>query len=171
AELAAIGGLVGRPDVRPAAVRADTVQTLVQEVDAGTDEVVVVPWPGMRLHSKALRIDHHYPDDGDYPITLDTVLVPLKSGPDREQAGAQLAAVLTRALAPPKDGTVTLDAVGDLMLARGIAASVQRNGADWPFAKVSDRLRTADLRFGNLEVALTDRGVQARKDYTFRAPP
>jgi poly-gamma-glutamate synthesis protein (capsule biosynthesis protein) len=60
--------------------------------------------------------------------------------------------------------------MGDFMLARGVATQVQRHGADFPFARVEDRLKTADIRFGNLEFALTDQGQQAHKDYTFRAP-
>lgn len=167
-QLAAVGTLVGRPAARPASVRSDTATVLLNEVDASADEAVVVPWPGPRLKSKAIRIDQRYPSDADYPLAVDTIVVPLKR--DIPQI-AQFAAGLTAALTPPRTGSVVLDAVGDLMLARGVATAVQRNGPAWPFAKVSDRLRAADIRFGNLELALTDRGVQARKDYTFRAPP
>jgi len=169
AGLAQVGALTGRPDLHPAAVRTDSTATLLGEADAGADEAIVVPWTSLRLKSKAVRIDGHYPSDPDYPIVSDLVLAPLRK--EAQATGDQLAAVLSARLAPSRTGTFTLDSMGDLMLARGVATQVQRNGPEWPFAKVVDRLRSSDLRFGNLEFALSDRGVQARKDYTFRAPP
>ncbi|MHB8577327.1 MAG: CapA family protein [Dehalococcoidia bacterium] len=168
-QLVSVGALGGKPTAVPAQARAGTAESLLAEVDGGADELVVAPYPGLRLKSKAIRIDHAYPTDPDYPLTVDTIVLPAQR--DGQQPTAQFASTLAAALARPHDGTATLDAVGDLMLARGVAATVARNGPDWPFGRVADRLHGADLRFGNLELALTDRGVQAHKDYTFRAPP
>jgi poly-gamma-glutamate capsule biosynthesis protein CapA/YwtB (metallophosphatase superfamily) len=168
-ELADVGGLVGQPALTLAPARTADAATLLAEVDGGADEAVVVPWSGPRLHSKAVRLDGKLPDDAGYPLAIDTVLAPLRDG--AASLAAQLGAPLTAALAPHPTGTVTVDAMGDLMLARRVAALVERNGPEWPFAQVETRLRTSDVRFANLELALTDRGVQAHKDYTFRAPP
>lgn len=169
ASLASVGALAGRSGGPPAGVRSAAADTLLGETDNGSDEAVVVPWKGPRLKSKALRIDGRFPDDPGYPLAIDTLLVPLTA--DAQAVIGQIGPALARQLAPGRGGTVTLDAMGDFMLARGVATQIQRNGPEFPFAKVADRLRGADVRFGNLEFALTDRGEQARKDYTFRAPP
>lgn len=169
AALAHVGALAGKPDAQPAAARSDAAATLVAETDRGVDEAAVVPWNGPRLHSKALRIDGRFPDDPGYPLVVQTVAVPLHR--EATQLAGQLGGVLAARLAPRRDGTVTIDAMGDLMLARGVATKVQQHGPSWPLGAVSERLRSADLRFANLEFALTNGGTQAHKDYTFRAAP
>ncbi|HEY7294945.1 MAG TPA: CapA family protein [Dehalococcoidia bacterium] len=169
AALAHVGGLTGAPQGPPATARSATASTLLAETDSGVDEAAVVPWSGPRLHSKALRIDGRFPDDPDYPLGVRTAALPLRR--EATQLTAQLGPVLAASLAPPASGSVTIDAMGDLMLARGVAAKVQQYGASWPLGAVSARLRSADLRFANLEFALTNGGTQAHKDYTFRAPP
>ncbi|HZQ36187.1 MAG TPA: CapA family protein [Dehalococcoidia bacterium] len=169
AALARVGALAGKADAQPAAARSDAASTLLAETDRGVDEAAVVPWSGPRLHSKALRIDGRFPDDPGYPLVVQTVALPLHR--EATQLSAQLGGVLAVRLAPRRDGSVTIDAMGDLMLARGVAAKVQQHGPGWPLGAVSERLRSADLRFANLEFALTNGGTQARKDYTFRAPP
>ncbi len=67
--------------------------------------------------------------------------------------------------------TITLAAVGDLMMARSIGRALQRSPADTPLAAVADRLRAADVTVGNLECALGVAGRPAAKSYTFRGPP
>jgi poly-gamma-glutamate synthesis protein (capsule biosynthesis protein) len=167
--LASVGALAGRSGGAPAGVRSAAAATLLGETEAGSDEAVVVPWDGPRLKSKALRIDGRFPDDPGYALAIDTLLVPLST--EAQTVVGQIGPALAARLAPSRSGTVTVDAMGDFMLARGVAAQIQRNGPDFPFAKVVDRLRGADVRFGNLEFSLTDRGEQAHKDYTFRTPP
>lgn len=66
---------------------------------------------------------------------------------------------------------VTLNAVGDLMLARRIVTLMDQNGALYPYEAVQHLLDDADLTIGNLEGTFTDGGVQANKFYTFRTPP
>jgi poly-gamma-glutamate capsule biosynthesis protein CapA/YwtB (metallophosphatase superfamily) len=168
-QLAFVSGLVGRTDKPPAGPRVADAATLLSEVDAGADEAVVVPWAGSRLHSKALRIDGRLPSDQGYPLQVETVLSPLHR--EAQPLAAQLGAGLLVLLAPHSDGSLSIDAMGDVMLARGVAAQVQRHNVEWPFAAVAERLRGSDVRFANLELALTERGQQAHKDYTFRAPP
>jgi poly-gamma-glutamate synthesis protein (capsule biosynthesis protein) len=57
------------------------------------------------------------------------------------------------------------------MFARGVRAAMEREGIDSPFRTVAAPLRAADVAFGNLEMTLTERGMRAEKDFTFRAPP
>ena len=66
---------------------------------------------------------------------------------------------------------LTIAAVGDIMLARGVSDAITIGQPDGPFAYVRDVLRSADLTVGNLECAVTDLGEAGAKSYTFRAPP
>ncbi|MCL5996610.1 MAG: CapA family protein [Chloroflexi bacterium] len=66
---------------------------------------------------------------------------------------------------------VTLIAVGDLMLARSIGATLARDATASPFAAPAPILQRADITVGNLECALGTSGKRARKTYTFLGPP
>ena len=66
---------------------------------------------------------------------------------------------------------VMLEAVGDIMLARTVGKQVQAQGPEVVFAGVQSSLDSADILVGNLECALTDRGEQQPKIWTFAAPP
>jgi poly-gamma-glutamate synthesis protein (capsule biosynthesis protein) len=69
------------------------------------------------------------------------------------------------------NGTITIAAVGDIMLARDITTLMGEHGAGYPFERVAPLLRNADLTIANVEGAFTDRGTPADKLYTFRTPP
>lgn len=77
--------------------------------------------------------------------------------------------------APPQPGPEpegTLAVVGDVMLARGVATAIARQGVDYPFAAVAERLRAADYTFANLESPLGVKGKPIPgKGIWFRAPP
>jgi poly-gamma-glutamate synthesis protein (capsule biosynthesis protein) len=66
---------------------------------------------------------------------------------------------------------VTLDAVGDMMLGLTVGEQALAKGPEIVFAGVQSVLDAADIRVGNLECALTDRGTPEHKLYTFKAPP
>lgn len=67
---------------------------------------------------------------------------------------------------------VSLIAVGDIMLSRGVAGRIRRNNdPDYPFLKVRDFLKTGDMVFGNLECPITDGRKIVSKEMTFRADP
>ena len=64
--------------------------------------------------------------------------------------------------------------VGDVMLDRGVELMVQQYGArDWtfPFAKISDFLRKADILFCNLEGPISNKGQNVGSIYSFRNNP
>jgi calcineurin-like phosphoesterase len=75
------------------------------------------------------------------------------------------------ALPPVAPGRVTLNAVGDLMLARDIITLMDEYGSVYPFAAVRQLLEDADITIANMEGTFTERGTQASKFYTFRTPP
>lgn len=62
-------------------------------------------------------------------------------------------------------------AVGDIMLGGTAAPELARYGYDYPFKRVGDLIRGADVAFANLEGPLTDRGTAQVKEYVFRSPP
>jgi poly-gamma-glutamate synthesis protein (capsule biosynthesis protein) len=68
-----------------------------------------------------------------------------------------------------EDRTVRLVWMGDIMLADGPGQLIRR-GQD-PFAAVASALREADLRIGNLECVVSDKGKRVAKPWTFRAHP
>lgn len=73
---------------------------------------------------------------------------------------------------PTPSGEVVLAAVGDLMLGRTVGDQILEKGPQVVFAGVEPVLEAADLRVGNLECALTDRGTpEPGKTYTLKAPP
>ena len=71
----------------------------------------------------------------------------------------------------PENRSVTLAAVGDVMLARSIGQLVLDEGATAVFQGVREELLDADVTFANVESAISDRGAPAQKGYTFEAPP
>lgn len=74
----------------------------------------------------------------------------------------------------PEKQSVKMIFAGDIMLDRGVESMVNKyGGGDWkfPFLKVADRLKTADVVFGNLEGPVSDKGYKAGSIYSFRADP
>ena len=74
--------------------------------------------------------------------------------------------------AAPKADERTLLFVGDIMLSRGVGARMQAE-KDWayPFEKITNTLRAADLTIGNLECPVSDGGKNQHHLYSFRADP
>ena len=72
-------------------------------------------------------------------------------------------------LTPPP--TITLVAVGDVMLARDLVVLMDRHGSTYPFERVAPILAGADIAVANLEGTFTERGTPADKTYVFRTPP
>jgi poly-gamma-glutamate synthesis protein (capsule biosynthesis protein) len=77
----------------------------------------------------------------------------------------------TATASPVSRSPVTIAAVGDIMLGRGVAAAITENRPAAPFDRVAEPLKTADITIGNLEVVVSDGGVPEPKSYTFRTPP
>lgn len=74
-------------------------------------------------------------------------------------------------LAQSLPATIEINAVGDVLLARGIQRQVEKYGEKYPFEKVTEALSGADLVFGNLENPLTDNCKKAEKKYSLQARP
>jgi len=62
--------------------------------------------------------------------------------------------------------------VGDIMLSRSVGEKIeQESNWQWPFLKISNYLKEADLLFGNLEGPISDKGKDVGSVYSFRASP
>jgi len=63
--------------------------------------------------------------------------------------------------------------VGDVMLDRGVKYLVEKHGDNdfsFPFAKIADEIKNADLAMANLESQISDKGSNVGSIYSFRAP-
>jgi poly-gamma-glutamate capsule biosynthesis protein CapA/YwtB (metallophosphatase superfamily) len=70
----------------------------------------------------------------------------------------------------PEPSTVTIVAVGDMMLGNWAEDLLDREGIDYPFTQVGEILRKADIATGNLEGPHCTQGEAMKKTYTFRMP-
>jgi len=74
----------------------------------------------------------------------------------------------------PKKETITIILVGDVMLDRGVEYIIKKesNGDfKFPFLKIADEFKEADIIFGNLEGPISDKGTKVGSIYSFRADP
>ncbi len=68
------------------------------------------------------------------------------------------------------DASITLMAVGDVMLGRTIGEMIETHGIEAPFAFTAETLSSADITLGNLECSISTLGEPDDKTYAFRAP-
>jgi poly-gamma-glutamate synthesis protein (capsule biosynthesis protein) len=66
---------------------------------------------------------------------------------------------------------VTLASVGDVNLGDGPGQAIAAHGPRYPWTGVAGVLRAADVAFGNLECAVSNRGRPVPKQYNFRGRP
>lgn len=69
------------------------------------------------------------------------------------------------------EASVEINAVGDILLGRGVKREIERLGTRFPFSETEQILRKADITFGNLETVLSLRCRQLPKKYIFNADP
>ena len=83
-----------------------------------------------------------------------------------------LLALAPAAGSPPRaEPAVTLVAVGDVQLGRGVGRLIERHGPDCPFEHVRGIIQEADLALLNLECALSAEGTPIKKRFSFKADP
>jgi len=73
-----------------------------------------------------------------------------------------------------KNRSITLMLVGDIMLDRGVEYMVEKEGKSdykFPFLKIADYLKGADILFGNLEGPISNKGAKVGSIYSFRNSP
>jgi poly-gamma-glutamate synthesis protein (capsule biosynthesis protein) len=117
----------------------------------------------------ALRVDGLSAGDAGYPLVWETRVrfsLPEVPGRLRERLGAA-----PNPLREPGPELFWLAAAGDLMLGRGAADILLREGPTGVFGETAGLLAAADLAIVNLEGALSDRGNRVEKTFNFRFPP
>lgn len=71
-----------------------------------------------------------------------------------------------------REKPITLLFAGDIILSRGVAYQIKKyQDYRYPFLKISEFLKSADLVFGNLEGPISNRGRNQGNIYSFRANP
>ncbi|MDO8424602.1 MAG: CapA family protein [bacterium] len=84
-------------------------------------------------------------------------------------AKAQISETL---LPATENKSATLVFTGDIMLNRRVEMMMRSNGNyKFPFLKIADDLKKADVLFGNLEGPISDKGQKVGSIYSFRAEP
>ncbi len=97
----------------------------------------------------------------DPPLSVETVPTPSHTEGPRPSPTTTPVAVQS----------VSLVAVGDVMLGGTIAQLIREQGPRYPFSDVAEVLQQADVAFGNLEVPVAPTDTPVVKDYVFRADP
>jgi len=67
--------------------------------------------------------------------------------------------------------TVSIMAVGDIMMGASLEPAIKQNGPDHPFARTAPILSRADIAIGNLEAPFGTKGKPFKKRFTFLVPP
>ena len=67
--------------------------------------------------------------------------------------------------------TVSIVAVGDIMLGNHTEKFIRQFGVEYPFQATRSILQDADIAMGNLEGAFASSGTRFKKRFTFKVPP
>jgi poly-gamma-glutamate capsule biosynthesis protein CapA/YwtB (metallophosphatase superfamily) len=81
---------------------------------------------------------------------------------------------LPKAVTPAEKEEIKIILVGDIMLNRGVKDMIDKYGGGdfkFPFLKIADYLNEADIVFGNLEGAISDKGRKVGSINSFRFNP
>ena len=144
------------------------VPPAVPRAAAESGDVRLLPIETVTLPDIALPVDGLYPGDQGYPLIRDLAIG--ISGDD-----PALVRWFESLPDPAETGVpriVWIGAVGDIMPARGVDASLMAEGGNLRvFGDTLPVLKGLDLLVGNLEAAATWTGVKTRKTYTFRFDP
>lgn len=109
--------------------------------------------------------------EGYFLIEPETIEIQTKS---ENSLSAQISEASLIKIQPAEDKTVTIILTGDIMLNRGVEYLVKKQGEGdfrFPFFKIADVFKKADVLFGNLEGPISDKGVKVGSIYSFRAEP
>lgn len=69
------------------------------------------------------------------------------------------------------NNTITIGLTGDVMIGRGVNATISNNGYTYPWGNVLPVLKNTDINIINLEAALTNSTEKVFKTFNFKATP
>ncbi|MGL1891016.1 MAG: CapA family protein [Spirochaetaceae bacterium] len=128
----------------------------------------LIPLKDVEMPKKALSINGLYPSDVEYPLITEVFLERLNI------KSPEVNLWLDRYVESKKENIERqpkiywIGAVGDMMLNRGVDTLLRNKGINSVFTNTLPVLQSFDLLLGNLEGAVTDRGLQNSKSFTFR---
>ena len=82
--------------------------------------------------------------------------------------------VLNQEFGEIKKSNISILAVGDIMLDRGVEYQIVKEGNNdyrFPFLRIANNLKEADILFGNFEGPISDRGVKVGSIYSLNPTP
>ncbi len=118
----------------------------------------------------------------DSPFTLQSYLLWLENGLDSELVWHEHSGNITGNknepgtsylifFAKPHVSSLTITAVGDVMLSRAVGSKLKTVSVETAFSSARDVLDDSDLVFGNLESVLSTSMVESSKEIRFKADP
>ena len=105
-------------------------------------------------------------DDGRFLVSGRVAAAPGPTSVRVRAVGGRVSAPVAVTVRP-----LRLASVGDINLGDAPGAAIEAEGADFPWESAGRPLRRADIAFGNLESAVSERGEPFPKQYTFRGTP
>ena len=129
----------------------------------------VLPLESITLPDMALPVDGLFADQPGYPLIAEVAV----SVHGNDQYLHAWYDTLPAALSGPAPAAIVwIEAVGDIMPARGVDAILREpDGPERVFGNTLPLLRAADLLLGNLEAAATTSSRRVVKSYNFRFAP
>lgn len=149
------------------AVKAPSWQQAKELVTRDRRALALLPWQVVDFHVKVLAIEGHSivsERPGDYPHVRRWWLV------GSLQEYSEISTALEEGLAYQPELPVSLLAVGDVMLGRGVGSLMAANSPAYPFLSVQELTAQADIAFANLECSISSRGAPEGV-MAFRARP
>jgi poly-gamma-glutamate capsule biosynthesis protein CapA/YwtB (metallophosphatase superfamily)/outer membrane protein assembly factor BamB len=154
-------------ELDPGALHVSSWEEARALVQGSSQLVALLPWRDVNFRLRALPIGggslvsldtHNYPHQRHWWLAGDLARYP------------ELSQALTRGLSVQVQPLVSLVAVGDIMLGRGVGNLIRANSPAYPFDLVRELTNQADVAFGNLESPITAGGVP-QGGITLRAAP
>jgi len=158
------GRVVGLMPIVPVVRLGDERRSATRfEVEHAT--VRSLPLCAVSLPDIALPLDAVFPDQAEYPLYVNVTL-------QLESSEGRLRDWYSRLPKPSRAGIAWIEAVGDVMPARGVdRALLARDGLSRVFGDTLSLLRGTGLLLGNLESSAAQAGPRQDKHYTFRFSP
>ncbi|NLG29387.1 MAG: CapA family protein, partial [Chloroflexi bacterium] len=162
--------LLGVEDLGSNVVRESSWLRAKEAVATLANHIGLIPWEAVDYRVRILPVDGQTLQPADlttYPLVRRMWLDVKAPMPEL------LFADLRAALGYEPEPSITLAAVGDLMLAESVGESIAATSPRYPFEGEGVRpiLAGADIAVGNLECAVAEGGERQAKPYTFLADP
>jgi len=148
-------------------------QEVLEKVVANQNNIGFLPLDQVDFRVKSVAIDGANPvkltgDQNQYPLKMKYFLKINKKTPNSVAVGKNIEGIIT----PEVGETITLNAVGDIMLSRNVGTKIRESGnKSLPFSQTMDFLKSADITYGNLEAPFSNKGGVVTEGMVFKVDP